>query len=207
MKLFSYRDRPVHLGPFPLEGSRGRTPRRTCRRCRRCGARFDDPDPRSLAHAMARFMAMFDTVRDGAVTHGRPRSPTTRPSAPAPEGRRLLLRRGDDGRGADRGGALAGGAHSATPASTASGRSWSGPAEELRRRDRRDLCRRARRRAGRTRPVRHHTHALVILVDYARDPEAGEPGTEWIGGTQASARRCCGQHGRGAGELPAHAGP
>ena len=28
---------------------------------------FDDPDPQSLSHAMARFIGMFDLVRDGAV--------------------------------------------------------------------------------------------------------------------------------------------
>ena len=68
MRLFSYRDRPVHLGPYPLE------------RLRRTDAAPDDSglppmqalpfandDPESLLHAMARYMAMFDLVRDGAV--------------------------------------------------------------------------------------------------------------------------------------------
>ena len=68
MRLFSYRYRPVHLGPYPLE------------RLRRTSAapddsglppmqalRFAHDDPESLSHAMARYMAMFDLVRDGAV--------------------------------------------------------------------------------------------------------------------------------------------
>lgn len=34
-------------------------------------------------------------------------------------------------------------------------------------------------------PVDDHTHALVFLVDYSRDPRPDEPGAEWITGTQA----------------------
>ena len=29
-------------------------------------------------------------------------------------------------------------------------------------------------------PVNHHTHALVFLVEYARDPRPDEPGTDWF---------------------------
>ena len=68
MRLFSYRDRPVHLGPYPLE----RLTRQ--QQAPDLGAlpamhalSFDDPDPLSLTHAMRRFMGMFDLVRDGAV--------------------------------------------------------------------------------------------------------------------------------------------
>ena len=71
MKLFSYRDRPVHLGPFPLEAlarTREAPDLRALPPMRALS--FAPADPRALAHAMARFMAMFDTVRDGAVTHG-----------------------------------------------------------------------------------------------------------------------------------------
>jgi hypothetical protein len=68
MRLFSYRDRPVHLGPYPLERLRrtavapdasGLPPMQALR--------FAHDDPESMAHAMARYMAMFDLVRDGAV--------------------------------------------------------------------------------------------------------------------------------------------
>ncbi len=34
-------------------------------------------------------------------------------------------------------------------------------------------------------PIGHHTHALVFLVEYPRDPGPDEPGCEWIVGTQA----------------------
>jgi hypothetical protein len=31
-----------------------------------------------------------------------------------------------------------------------------------------------------------HTHALVFLVEFGREPKAGEPGAEWIRGTNAA---------------------
>ena len=76
-KLHSYRDRPVHLGPFPLEAlaRTDQAPDLSALPPLRALA-FDDPDPLSLSHAMGRFMAMYDTVRDGAVAHGPAGIPT-----------------------------------------------------------------------------------------------------------------------------------
>jgi reductive dehalogenase len=34
-------------------------------------------------------------------------------------------------------------------------------------------------------PITHHTHAVVFLVEYPRDPDVNEPGADWIVGTQA----------------------
>ncbi len=45
-----------------------------------------------------------------------------------------------------------------------------------------DVLQSARARHG---PVGHHTHAIVLLVEYPRDPRPGEPGCDWIVGTQA----------------------
>jgi hypothetical protein len=68
MRLFSTRSRPVHLGPFPLERLSRRPDmpdlaavppmRALC---------FDDPNPESLSHAMARYIDMSGLVRDGPV--------------------------------------------------------------------------------------------------------------------------------------------
>ncbi len=33
-------------------------------------------------------------------------------------------------------------------------------------------------------PIDHHTHALVVLIEYTRDPRPGEPGCDWFIGTQ-----------------------
>jgi hypothetical protein len=66
MRLFSYRDRPVHLGPFPLE----RLPRAVRADLSRVPpmrplAFVDAARPESIVNAMTRYMAMFDAVRDG----------------------------------------------------------------------------------------------------------------------------------------------
>jgi hypothetical protein len=34
-------------------------------------------------------------------------------------------------------------------------------------------------------PIAHHGHAIVILVEFARDPKPNEPGCDWLAGTQA----------------------
>jgi len=68
MRLFSYRDRPVHLGPYPLERLRRTTAAPDDSALPPMQAlRFEHDDPASMAHAMARYMAMFDLVRDGSV--------------------------------------------------------------------------------------------------------------------------------------------
>ena len=33
--------------------------------------------------------------------------------------------------------------------------------------------------------IRHHTHAIVFLVEFPRDPSPDEPGSDWIAGLQA----------------------
>ena len=86
MRLFSTRSRPVHLGAFPLERLARRTdlpdlaavpPMRALS--------FDHADPLSLSHAMARYMAMFDLVRDGPVQA----APAEIPDDPAERARHL----------------------------------------------------------------------------------------------------------------------
>lgn len=68
MRLFSYRDRPVHLGPYPLERlTRGDEAPYLSGIAPMQALSFDDPNPESLNHAMARFIGMFDLVRDGSV--------------------------------------------------------------------------------------------------------------------------------------------
>ena len=77
MRLFSYRDRPVHLGPYPLERlTRCTTPPDLTACAPNQALSFDDDNPESLKHAMARYMGMFDLVRDGAVNAQRGETPT-----------------------------------------------------------------------------------------------------------------------------------
>jgi len=186
-KLFSYRDRPVHLGPFPLEALRraDRVPDLSALP-RLAALSFDAPDPLSLSHAMRRFMAMLDTVRDGAVVHG----PAGIPADPAERARHLKA---------------AGYYFDAAMMGVARIEAGHWLASPFRNPDIDGI--RAELEAGQPKtfaagidmiyadildaaraepaPVHHHSHALVILVDFARDPEPGEPGCDWIHGTQA----------------------
>ncbi|MEM7213354.1 MAG: NAD-binding oxidoreductase, partial [Pseudomonadota bacterium] len=67
MKAFSYRDRPVHFGPYPLE----RLPRQARVDLNSVPAmqpvNFRDDRPESLTNAMRDYQAMLDAIRDGFV--------------------------------------------------------------------------------------------------------------------------------------------
>ncbi|MFN0186895.1 MAG: 4Fe-4S double cluster binding domain-containing protein [Aquabacterium sp.] len=187
MRLFSYKDRPVHLGPYPLE------------RLTRCDDRpdlaavtpmqalgFELADPLSIAHAMRRHVAMFDVVRDGAVHPLQaevPADPTARAehikaagyyfdasmmglcALPVAAHRAQPLRNPDVG-------AIVKELQRSQPKSFAAGMDMILA----------DVMDSARQVHG---PVGDHTHAIVILVAWPRDPKAGEPGCDWIAGTQA----------------------
>lgn len=186
MRFFSYRDRPVHLGPFPLERlARGDAPVFDGLPPMAPLA-FDDPDPSSLIHAMARFQGMFDTVRDGAVTHG----PAEVPDDPEERARHLKAA-GYYFDASMVGIARLGAEHMlAAP--------FRNPVIDTLREELEagqpktfaagidaiyaDVLDAARRSHG---PAHHHRSALVFLVEYTRDPRPGEPGTEWFAGTQA----------------------
>jgi reductive dehalogenase len=187
MKLYSYRDRPVHLGPFPLEALARTAPAPDLTTLPPTQSlSFDHPDPLSLAHAMGRFMAMFDTVRDGAVTHGPadiPPDPTDRAAHLKAAGyyfdaamvgvARLtpdlflptpIRNPAIDGIRAE--------LEAGQPKSFAAGIDAIYA----------DILDAARAVPG---PVDHHAHAVVFLVDHSRDPDTGEAGTDWLAGTQA----------------------
>ena len=186
VRLFSSRNRPFHLGPYPLE------------RLKRCAGlpdlarvppmralSFDDPDPASLSHAMKRFIGMFDVVRDGAVGPEAeiPADPLERSSHLKGAGyyfdatmvgvcalphaallaepiRNPMV------------GAIAAELEHSVPQSFAAGM-------DMILADVKDSARK------KLEPIDHHGHAIVLLVEYARDPRPGEPGSEWIAGTQA----------------------
>jgi reductive dehalogenase len=187
VRLFSYCDRPVHLGPYPLE-----------RLTRSAGApnlgavppaqtvSFDAADPLSIAHAMKRYAAMFDVVRDGTVAKVPAEAPTD------PAARANHLKAAGYYFDASMMGicALPAAALLQTPLRNPD---VAGIAEELSRSVPKsfaagmdmilaDVTESARTTHG---PITHHTRAIVILVEYPRDPRPGEPGSEWIVGTQA----------------------
>jgi hypothetical protein len=187
MRLFSTRSRPVHLGPFPLErlARSGDMPDLQHVEPMRALS-FDDPNPESLSHAMARYIGMFDLVRDGPVQA----APADIPDDPDERARHLkaaatyfdvqmvglcalpksalLLQPIRN----PMVGALGEELERSQPRSFAAGMDMILA----------DVLDSARKQHG---PIAHHSHAIVLLVEYPRDPAPGEPGCDWIVGTQA----------------------
>ncbi|PQO23253.1 NAD-binding oxidoreductase [Rhodobacteraceae bacterium WD3A24] len=187
MRLFSYKNRPVHLGPFPLERlTRAEAAPDLTRLPSMEALRFDHPDPESLTHAMARFMGMFDTVRDGAITHGQ----ADIPRDPAERARHLKAAGYYFDASMVGVGGLAPDHHLVEPIRNPVIESLRAELEQGQPHTHAagidaiyaDVLDSARMRHG---PVTHHTHALVFLVEYTREPGEGEPGTDWLHGTQA----------------------
>ncbi len=186
MRLFSYRDRPVHLGPYPLERLTRQAGEPDFSRVPPMSAvDFDPPDPLSLAHAMRPYAAMFDVVRDGAV-NARPAE------IPADALQRAQhLKAAGTYFDASMMGVCA------LPMAALLDQPLHNPdvarmAEDLQRSQPKsfaagmdmilaDVMDSARKAHG---PILHHTHALVVLVEFPRDPQPDEPGCDWIVGTQ-----------------------
>ena len=187
-RLFSTRHRPPHLGPYP------------CERLARLSTLpdldavpmapplvFDRPDdPRSIVNAMRDHMAMLDVIRDGPlnpVMAEAPADPTERANhlksfayfadaaavgiCELPGAARLAapFRNPDIDR-------LAQDVLGGQPKTFASG-------IDMVLADLREAV--ARPPAG----IDGQTHALVLLYENPRDPDASEPGTGWIGSAQA----------------------
>ncbi|NMG39600.1 4Fe-4S dicluster domain-containing protein [Chelativorans sp. ZYF759] len=187
MRFFSYKDRPVHLGPFPLERLRRSQEAPDLDRLPEIEPlAFHADDPHSLTHAMARFMGMFDTVRDGAIVHGEAEVP-----ADPVERSKHLKAAGYYFDASMVGVARLNEAHflsqpfrnpvidqirseleAGQPKSYAAGVDMVYA----------DILESARTTLE---PARHHTHALVFLVEHVREPRRDEPGTDWLHGTQA----------------------
>ncbi len=186
MKLFSYRDRPVHLGPFPLE---------TLARADRCdltrapvmrAPAADEPAPESMAPAIRRFVALMDTLRDGPTVHGQaeiPDDPVERSNhlkaagyyfdasmvgvtALSPDHALAEPFRNPaiDDIKVELEGTRPQGFAAGLDATYA------------------DILAASRATLG---PIDDHTHALVFLIEYAREPGADEPGADWIHNIQA----------------------
>jgi reductive dehalogenase len=187
MRLFSYRDRPVHLGPYPLERLR-RTPAAPdlARLPPSAPLRYgDEADPESLAHAMARYAGMFDVVRDGPVAP----QPAEIPDDPLERTNHLkaagyyfdatmvatcalpAAARLDHPIRNPMVGALAAELERSQPKSFAAGIDMIVA----------DVLDSARMTHA---PIDAHGNAIVVLVEYPRDPRADERGCDWIRGIQ-----------------------
>ncbi|MCP5261156.1 MAG: 4Fe-4S dicluster domain-containing protein [Rhodoferax sp.] len=187
MRLFSYRDRPVHLGPYPLERlRRSDTAPDLSAVAAMQALSFDDPNPESLNHAMARYIGMFDLVRDGTVNA----EPGEVPDDPQQRSDHLKAAGYYFDASMMAIGRLPAAAILAEPIRNPMVKAIG---EELAQSQPKsfaagmdmilaDVMESARTVHG---PVDHHDHVVLILVEYPRDPKPGEPGCDWIVGTQA----------------------
>ena len=191
IRFFSDKNRPVHLGPYPLERL----------------ARTDMPDlsqipafqqlnfrrpeaPASIVNAMGEYQAMMDAIRDGLVNKAKAGCPDD----PAERANHLKAF-GYFSDAAQVGiGPLPDSALLATP--------FQNPdidrlAEDLKTRQTKtlasgiDIIMADLRDAMQAPPgtISGHTRAIVFLYDYPRDPKSDEPGVDWL--QDAQAHRAC----------------
>ncbi|MBT0958058.1 reductive dehalogenase [Alphaproteobacteria bacterium KMM 3653] len=189
-RFFSTKDRPVHLGPYPLERLK-RTDRPDGRAAETAPLSFRDlKTPHSLVGAMGEYQAMMDAIRDGQVNTARAKTPGD------PEERSAHLKSFGYFSDASMVGtcALSDTARLATPTQNPD---IPRLAEALRTRQTKtlasgiDLIMADLRDAMSAPPsgIDTHTHAIVFLYEHHRDPDPAEPGAEWI--IDAQDHRAC----------------
>ncbi|MDE2913069.1 MAG: reductive dehalogenase [Paracoccaceae bacterium] len=186
-KLLSYRNRPVHLGPYPLERLNrthgppnldGVEPMRPLT--------FRRPyAPRSIVNAMGEYQAMLDAIREGLVKTER----ALIPDDPSERSNHLK----SFGYFCDA--SMVGAA--GIPESAWLSEAIVNPDVDRLSRDLRtrqvksaasgiDVIMAMLKEAMQAPPTgcRHHAHVLVFLFEYPRDPEPGEPGCDWLADAQ-----------------------
>jgi reductive dehalogenase len=187
MRLFSYRNRPVHLGPYPLERLKRSSapPDLSAVPPMRALQFVDAARPESIVNAMTRYMGVFDAVRDGQVAP----LPAEIPEDPAERSRHLkaagyyfdatMVGVCAIGPGMLLEQPLRNPALDALVAELSRGqpKTFAAGIDVIYA----DVLDSARKQPT---PIPRHRHALVFLVEYARDPRPGEPGTEWLHGSQ-----------------------
>ena len=189
MRLFSYRNRPVHMGPYPTE---------TLARLKRASdlsfaglgpltqlemAPTDDPG--SILHAMDDYRSLLDAVRDGPV------NPELAEIPDCPEERANNLKAFGYFLDANFAGTceIRPELWLQAPFSHPQISSWfekcdmtaarpTPPAVEM------ALSRIGMAQAAGQKSVSHHSHAIVFAIEYPRDPDINEAGSEWIHGLQ-----------------------
>jgi len=192
LRFFSDRDRPVHLGPYPLERlARGPMPDRA-RAPAFAPLTFRRPDaPASITNAMAEYQAMLDAIRDGMVN----RAVAEAPSDPAARANHLRAFGYFSDAAMAATCALPDLARLATP--------FLNPdidrlAADLRQRQTKTLASgidviMADLRDSMQAPpsdITAHRHAIVFLYDHPRPSHRGEPGTGWIPAPRPTAPAC-----------------
>ncbi|KIC21463.1 2Fe-2S iron-sulfur cluster-binding protein [Leisingera sp. ANG-Vp] len=191
-KLFSYRNRPVHLGPYPLETlARQAVPAGLDSIPPLQQISFRRPEaPLSIVNAMRDYQAMLDATREGLVKKECAAIPA------CPQERADHLKAFGYYCDASLAGACA------VPQAAWLEEPLVNPdvdtlAETLRSKQTQtfasgiDVVLASLREAMKAPPVscRHHPHALVFIYEFPRDPGAGEEGTDWL--HDAQDQRAC----------------
>jgi reductive dehalogenase len=186
-KFFSDKNRPVHLGPFPLERLvRGPLPDLTQAPSFQPLDFTQAHDPASIINAMGDYQAMMDTIRDGLVNITKSQCPDD----PVERANHLKAFGYFNDASMVGIGPLPATAHLESPARN--------PAIDqlsvtLRTKQTKTLASgidmimadlRDAMQAPPS-PVLNHTHAIVFLYEHPRDPAPQEPGTDWLADAQA----------------------
>ena len=192
LRFFSDKHRPVHMGPYPLERLERTTeipdlsavpPMRALS--------FRRPDaPSSIVNAMGEYQAMLDAIRDGLVNKVRAECPDDKTE------RANHVKSFGYFSDASMAGICE------LPASAVLETPFRNPdidrlAEDLRTRQTKtlasgiDIIMADLKESMEAPPatIDGHTHAIVFAYEFPRDPQVGEPGSEWIGDAQ-EARAC-----------------
>lgn len=187
MRPFSYRNRPVHKGRYPLE-----TLARTSVSPDLSGLpelkqfqMVPDDDPYSIAHAMDSYLSLLDSVREGPVAAKRAEIPAD------PQERTEHLKAA----GYFLDSSMVGSCE-ISPEMLLAERfhhpnidQWlqKGPSNKIHLRLNVSLIYQRMEDSSKIgkKSMSEHKHALAILVEYPRDPVANEPGTKWLSGMQA----------------------
>ncbi|NNF72495.1 MAG: reductive dehalogenase [Rhodobacteraceae bacterium] len=186
VRFFSDKNRPVHMGPYPLERfARGAIPDLASVPPSR-QLSFRRPDaPADIVNAMGEYQAMMDAIRDGLVNKARAGCPDD------PEERANHLKAfGYFSDAAMVGvGPMVPEALLETP--------WCNPdidrlAHDLKTRQTKtlasgiDVIMADLKEAMEAPPgtIAGHTHTLIFLYDHPRDPRADEPGSDWLADAQ-----------------------
>ena len=191
IRFFSDKSRPVHLGPYPLERLARQDTPETGGLPSPAPLEFRRPAaPASLVNAMAEYQAMMDAIRDGLVNKARAGCPDD------PQERANHLK----AFGYFSDAAMIGICR--LPADAHLPRPWQNPdidrlANDLKTRQTKtlasgiDMIMADLKESMEAPPstIDGHTHAVVFLYDYPRDPRGGEAGTEWL--DDAQAHRAC----------------
>ena len=179
-RLFSHRDRAVHLGPFPMERLQRVAEAPTLRARAREGLAIAQPDrPESLANAMIEYVDVMDRMREGPVAPNK--APVPRGSAERANHMKAACYYLDASMAAT--GRIPENVLLETPIANprvaasadkeyAAG-SADNPIAQISVREGREAWSREMKEDG---EFLSHTHALVILVEYTRDPDPSEPG-------------------------------